>query len=92
MACWEIRSPMSEKLNKLKHNIFTKLEKAQEQERLLEESAQELAERRAREQELQKKIKEKEVGFIEKMNLLEEYNQVIVEENDSTIALNSFVF
>ena len=57
---------MSEKLNKLKHNIFTKLEKAQEQERLLEESAQELAERRAREQELQKKIKEKEVGFIEK--------------------------
>ena len=83
---------MREKLNELKHNIFTKLEKAQEQERLLEESAQELAERRAREQELQKKIKEKEVGFIEKMNLLEEYNQVIVEEYDSTIALNSFVF
>lgn len=42
-------------------NVFTKLEKAQEQERLLEESAQELAERRAREHEIQKKIKEKEV-------------------------------
>lgn len=43
-----------------------KLEKAQEQERLLEESAQELTKRRAREQELQQKINEKEVNLQKK--------------------------
>ncbi|XP_028397829.1 kinesin-like protein KIF3A [Dendronephthya gigantea] len=46
------------------------LEKAQEQERLLEESAQELAERRAREHEIQKKIKEKEQ---ERIDIEEKY-------------------
>ncbi|CAB4008592.1 kinesin KIF3A isoform X2 [Paramuricea clavata] len=46
------------------------LEKAQEQERLLEESAHELAERRATEQELQKKIKEKEQ---ERVDIEEKY-------------------
>ena len=39
-----------------------KLEKAKEQEDLLEASAKELAERHAREKELQKLIEEREVG------------------------------
>lgn len=43
---------------------FRQLEKAAEQERLLEESAKEMQERRTREEELKKRIEEKEVHWM----------------------------
>ena len=48
-------------LSPLLNCLFLQLEKAQEQQRLLEESAKELDERKEREKELQKLIEEKEV-------------------------------
>lgn len=54
-----------------------KLEKAKEQEDLLEASAKELAERHAREKELQKLIEEREVGGVFCFLLLLWWNDIL---------------
>lgn len=50
--------------------LVLQLEKAQEQERLLEESEKELEERREREKQLKKLIEEKEVGVLQYLAII----------------------
>lgn len=66
LVCREEQDHLSQKLAAIEKKIIVGgenlLEKAEEQERMLEESAKELEERKMREEELRKALEEKEVS------------------------------
>lgn len=66
LFCREEQDHLSQKLAAIEKKIIVGgenlLEKAEEQERMLEESAKELEERKMREEELRKALEEKEVS------------------------------
>jgi len=66
-TCREEQDALAQKLAAIEKKIIVGgenlLEKAEEQERLLEESALELEQRKVKEEQLRKQLVEKEVGF-----------------------------